>query len=203
MDVCRLVPIRVRPASGGLTLIELLTAIAIIGVLVALMLPVINSAREAARRTTCANNLYQIGITLHTYHNVHASFPPSGIEWRPPGNTTNRQLAWSVFLLPYLEQQSVFELLGLSEACGSPINAEGAETELSVYRCPSSLHNDPGVDGCGRCDYGGIYGERINSPNNPPKGTMLYEKPVSIREFLDGTFQTIVVSEDTRWPNGQ
>jgi len=203
MGLSRLGSIRESAPQRGFTLVELLTTIAIIGVLIALMLPAVNFAREASRRTTCSNNLRQIGIALHSYHNVHDSFPPGGIEWRPLGNTTNRQLAWSAFLLPYLEQQNVFVSLDMNQPFDSPINAEGAAVPLSVYRCPSSQHMDLRVDGRGRCDYGGIYGERINSRNNPPKGTMLYERTVAVRQVYDGTSQTIIVSEDTSWPDGQ
>lgn len=187
----------------GFTLVELLVVIAIIGVLVGLLLPAVQSAREAARQTHCKNNLRQIGIALHLYHDVHETFPMGGIEWRPYDNTTKLQLAWSAFLLPYLEQQALYDRLDLSKAFDATENAAGAATILSVYLCPTSDREEGLVDGRGPCDYGGIYGERITSPNNPPKGLMIYDRAFRIAEITDGTSHTLIVAEDTRWSDGQ
>ena len=182
---------------------ELLVVIAIIGVLVALLLPAVQMAREAARRSQCSNNLRQVGIAMHLYHESHGVFPAGGVEWRPPGDTTKRQLAWSAFLLPHLEQQNLYDRLDLSKAFDAPENAEGAATILSVYICPTSPRGAKLVDGRGPSDYGGIYGERINSPNNPPKGTMLYDEAVRIDDIRDGTTNTLLIAEDSQWPDGQ
>jgi prepilin-type N-terminal cleavage/methylation domain-containing protein/prepilin-type processing-associated H-X9-DG protein len=189
--------------TSAFTLIELLVVIAIIAVLVGLLIPAVQKVREAASRTACTNNLRQIGIALHAHHDSHGAFPPGGIEWRPPQNKTKRQLAWSVFLLPYLEQEALFRKLDLSTPFDSPENAGAAATVLPVYLCPSSRRTATLVQGRGACDYGGIYGERITGPNNPPKGTMLYDQPIRIRMISDGTSQTLIVSEDGDWPDGQ
>ena len=89
----------------GFTLIELLVVIAIIAILVALLLPAVQQAREAARRASCKNNLKQIGIALHNYHDVHRSFPFGG---RSP--TRNAGTSWRFGLLPFLEQNAIFDL---------------------------------------------------------------------------------------------
>src|SRR5262245_18858252 len=102
-----------RSEGEGFTLIELLVVIAIIGALIALLLPAVQAAREAARRITCAANLRQVGIALHGYHDAMATFPPGGWEWRPPGNRVRRQLAWSALILPYLEQKPLYDALNL------------------------------------------------------------------------------------------
>ncbi|RUL87303.1 DUF1559 domain-containing protein [Tautonia sociabilis] len=194
---------RRRPSRAvGFTLIELLVVIAIIGVLVALLLPAVQSAREAARRSRCLNNLRQMGIALHGYHDSARSFPPGG--WlRRPGEPTMRWLAWSALLLPNLEQSALYNGLNLAVPFNHHANTTAAATVLEVYLCPSSRREDDRVDGRGACDYGGMYGERITSPNNPPKGAMLYDRAFPIAAIRDGTSQTIFIAEDSAWGDGQ
>ncbi len=193
-------PLRLR---AGFTLVELLVVIAIIGVLVALLLPAVQAARNAARRTSCGNNLRQIAIALQAYHDVHESFPPGGIEPRLIAGPSGRQLAWSAFLLPYMEQQSLYDQIDLTKAFDSSENAAAAATVVETYLCPSVSRQSRQVDGRAACDYGGIYGERINSPNSPPKGTMLYDRTVADRDIRDGASHTLIVSEDSQWKDGQ
>jgi prepilin-type N-terminal cleavage/methylation domain-containing protein len=185
------------------TLIELLVVVGIIGVLVAMMLPAILASREASRRTVCANNLRQIGIGLSAYHVAHRQFPVGCVEWRPPSDPTKRQLAWSAYLLPFLEVAALAARLDLSLPFDSPQNAPAAATVLPVYLCPSSPRVSPVVEGRGACDYGGIYGERITSPNDPPKGTMLIDAVVTLRRVRDGAAKTLIVAEDSRFSDGQ
>jgi prepilin-type N-terminal cleavage/methylation domain-containing protein/prepilin-type processing-associated H-X9-DG protein len=189
--------------SFGFSLVELLVVIAIIGVLGALLLPAVQKAREAANRAKCANNLEQIGTALHSYHHTYNTFPPGGIEWRPPGNHTNRQLAWSLFILPYLEQEPLYKKLDLSTPFDSPQNAEGAATVLPIYLCPSKNRNDYRFDGRGLIDYGGIFGQALFGNNSPPNGTLLFDKPIRISMITDGTSHTVMVSEDTQRNDGQ
>jgi prepilin-type processing-associated H-X9-DG protein len=170
---------------------------------VGLLLPAVQRVREAASATRCKNNLHQIGLALHAYLADRGTFPPGGIEWRPPGNTTNRQLAWSAFLLPYLEQESLYRQLDLSTPFDSPQNAPAAATVLSVYMCPSARRDSPLIDGRGACDYGGIFGERITSPNQPPKGAMIYDVAFRVADIADGTSTTLMIGEDTHFPDMQ
>src|SRR5690606_16630525 len=113
--------------------------------------------------------------------------PVGCVEWRPPDGTTERQLAWSAYLLPYLEQQPLYDRLDLSQAFDAPHNAEPAATVLPVYLCPSSKVETTRIEGRGRTDYGGMYGERITDSNDlpvkfvngqpvkQPEGTMLFD----------------------------
>jgi prepilin-type N-terminal cleavage/methylation domain-containing protein/prepilin-type processing-associated H-X9-DG protein len=189
--------------AAAFSLIELLVVVAIIGVLLALLLPAVQKAREAASRTVCTNNLKQIGIALHAYHNVHHTFPPGGIEWRPPRNLTNRQLAWCVFLLPYLEQDTVYKKLNLAKPFDHSENAAGAAAVLPVFLCPSKPRTEYRVEGRGACDYGGIFGQALTGPNNPHNGTMLFDKPVRLAQITDGPSHTLMASEDTQRDDGE
>jgi prepilin-type N-terminal cleavage/methylation domain-containing protein len=119
---------------GAFTLVELLVVIAIIGILVALLLPAVQAARESARRTSCRNNLKQLGLALHNYHDVIKKFP---FGW------DQRGALWSAMLLPYIEQQTVYDTLIFQEsgpgnwnAAGSP-NTAACGVPFEFYRCPS------------------------------------------------------------------
>jgi prepilin-type N-terminal cleavage/methylation domain-containing protein len=191
-----------RAPRRAFTLVELLVVIAIIGILIALLLPAVQAAREAARRASCLNNLHQIGVGLHNYHDAHRCFPPGGIEPRPMW-PAGRQFAWSAFILPFVEQKPVHDEIDFCLAFDAPENAEAAGHVLSMYICPTVPRDSKLVDGRGACDYGGIYGERITSPNNPPKGTMLYNRAIRVAEIRDGTSNTLIVSEDGGWHDGQ
>nr|WP_261344059.1 DUF1559 domain-containing protein [Roseimaritima sediminicola] len=190
-----------RPAKA-FTLVELLVTIGIIGVLVGLLLPAVQAVREAARRMQCQNNLHQVGIALHHYHDVHSTLPAGGIQPRPFW-PDGKQLAWSAFLLPYLEQETVHEEIDFNYAFDHPVNESIAATPLSVYMCPSTPRSEPLNRGLGATDYGGIYGERIVSRNDPPSGVMIYDEAMRFRDITDGLSGTLAVSEDAGFPDGQ
>ena len=188
----------------GFTLVELLVVIAIVGMLVSILVPAVQASRESGRRTVCKNNLRQIGIALQSHHQSKGSFPIGGLEVRHRSfDVAKRQLAWSAFLLPYLEQQALFDELDLNTPYDSSANAQAAAAVLPIYICPTSVVGNRLVQDRGPCQYGGIYGERITSPNDPPKGTMLYEVPIAAEHIKDGLSNTLIVAEDTRFPDGQ
>lgn len=127
-----------RPNRGGFTLIELLVVIAIIAILVALLLPAVQQAREAARRSTCKNQLKQIGIGLHNYHDVHDTLPPGGMSG---GN----ELSWLVMILPSIDYTTLYDTVNFDRHAvgGGTVGYPAYDTVLgnqriSVFLCPSS-----------------------------------------------------------------
>ncbi|EMI57482.1 protein containing DUF1559 [Rhodopirellula sallentina SM41] len=187
---------------AAFTLVELLVVIAIIGVLVALLLPAVQAAREAMRRASCQNNLHQVGLALHNYHSAFNNFPPGAIEVRPEVSG-GKQFAWSAFVLPYMEQSALAEQIDFNLPFDDPANAEAAGEVVPAYVCPSTPRSEPRIDEMGVTDYGGIFGERIVSTNNPPRGMMIHDRALGFRDMLDGSSHTIVVAEDAEFPDGQ
>jgi len=210
-----------RSRQVGFTLVELLVVIAIIGVLIALMLPAVQAAREAARRTQCKNNFRQIGLALLLHHDAKGDLPVGCIDKRKSKNPNGKQLSWLAATLPYLEQESLWEQLDFNFAYDSPINAKAASTPLPVYLCPSTARTTIDRQGpltvplagsgfaLAVADYGGNFGTTKVLPVT--NGVLFYDIPISLREITDGTSHTIAVSEDSgrggewhgEWINGE
>lgn len=131
-----------RRAKPGFTLVELLVVIAIIGILIALLLPAVQAAREAARRSQCTNNLKQIGLGLHNHHDTYGKLPPSYENFHPV-NTGDIKWGWGTYILPFIEQQNLYDQLEPNNQAGLTPNANnGLQEILETYRCPS----DPGPE---------------------------------------------------------
>lgn len=136
-------PIESDMRKQGFTLVELLVVIAIIGILVALLLPAVQSARESARRLQCKNNFKQTALALHSYHTNNDSFPPSvqSLPGEDPGRTTNFQPNWVILILPYIEQQNLFDAFDFSKNISAPENREPRGVKLPFMLCPSDQPN--------------------------------------------------------------
>ena len=189
----------------GISLVELLVVVAVIAALVALLLPAVQGAREAARRTVCLNHLRNVGCALHGHLLVRRRFPVGCLEWRAGWNPgAARCLAWSAAILPWLEQQPLFEQIDFTRSFDDPVNGAAAGSVVSVYLCPSADRGG-GPARLARIDYGGLCGERIASPNNPEKGVLINDRGFAEREISDGLSKTIFVGECSRgpWPDGQ
>ena len=191
-----------NPQKSAFTMVELLVVIAIIGVMISLLLPGIQSAREAARRTQCENNLKQYGLALHQYHMVNHAFPI--------GNVLNKWWGFQSRLLPYLEAQSIFQFVNYTypgdcfEACNAlpPVQDPGNQVQ-PVDMCPDDplaglIWYDPtyhaGHHGC--TDYLGVMGTTETAND----GILLYGPlpngpPISISKITDGTSHTIIMGE--------
>lgn len=135
----------------GFTLVELLVVIAIIGVLIALLLPAVQQAREAARRMSCTNNLKQLGLAVHNYHDTFQSFPTGAIGYKNVGgNQDTNYSAWTLHLLPFLELNNLYNALEpgrirLDEAAtvGSAVNGASGRVLIDMMRQPISALNCP------------------------------------------------------------
>ena len=201
----------------GFTLIELLVVIAIIGMLVSLLLPAVQQARAAARRTQCTNNLKQHGIAFHNYHEVHQTFPASYFADtnHPARDTTTYDgpngFAWGAALLPYLDQGALAGKLRTDLPCWAPANADAVKTDLPVFRCPA----DSGPGGpfavknsanttlatFGRSSYAANVGQEepwgltVADYSSVADGPLFRNSRVRAADVTDGLSQTVFIGE--------
>jgi len=183
----------------GFTLVELLVVISIIGILVALLLPAVQAAREAARRMQCGNNLHQMAIATQNYHDTFRVFPS--------GFILPNQVLWSGLLLPQLEQNTIYDSLDFSATWSSGANAAACSTLLSVFRCPSApVAEHTSVQGIADrvpCTYlASATGLMLNESGPPPiaggldlDGMFFLNSRVKLRDVLDGTSSTVAIGE--------
>jgi prepilin-type N-terminal cleavage/methylation domain-containing protein len=124
------------------TLVELLVVIAIIGILIGLLLPAINSAREAGRRAQCENNLHQLGFSTLAYTEEHGAFPP-GCTWvgNDPSNPANGKDNWVIMILPHTEYNGLYKLINHNKPMSDPSNASARATVIPTMLCPSDQYN--------------------------------------------------------------
>ncbi len=204
-------------ARRGFTLVELLVVIAIIGILIALLLPAVQSAREAARRVQCNNNLKQLALGCLTYHDLRKMFPPACNY--PPGDdpetSTNYGVNWVIAILPLIEEENLYTQFNLKAPISDPSNRTPRGTQVSTMLCPTDVgadvpFNRPGEgDNWARGNYGanGSLGflsndfRQANGPTSPywqsnwTRGVMGGETAVNIKQITDGTTFTIMLAE--------
>ena len=202
---------------NAFTLVELLVVIAIIGILVALLLPAVQSAREAARRSQCQNNFHQIGVALHNYHSTHGEFPEGQINELTP--TYYHSPGWGAKLLPYMEQTNAFD--GFADgASGNIIDAGMREVGgllVDAFLCPSDPSDTTWVevssgynvgpgpnDDCRRSNMAGVAGAflwiedgTISKCRKNARGMLINKRALKVKDCTDGTTNTLIVGEVT------
>ncbi|QDU63940.1 Type II secretion system protein G precursor [Planctomycetes bacterium Pan216] len=192
-----------RPSLRGFTLVELLVVIAIIGVLVSLLLPAIQQAREAARRTQCISNLRQIGNALHNYLDANGFFPPSAAF--NTGSSITGNSSWSIHgrLLPYLEGASAYDRVQLDVDWGTQLASGVPTLRIPTYLCPSEVHDQMRLDSSGQPrvypqTYGFNFGTwMVWNPTNGQggDGAFFVNSSLNVGSFTDGTSSTLAATE--------
>jgi prepilin-type N-terminal cleavage/methylation domain-containing protein/prepilin-type processing-associated H-X9-DG protein len=207
---------RGRAHPPGFTLIELLVVIAIIAVLIALLLPAVQAAREAARRAHCVNNLKQIGIAMHNYHQTNDCYPANGFPIRNSSGAlvNNQYLSQHAWMLLYLEQAPLYNAANWSIACyndpvGSFMNSTLTTTRLSAFLCPSSpvpvwTYSDNFLTAVspGNNYFASVGSSLANGAQQagPPNGPFWFNgAALGVRDIPDGTSNTIAFGE---WRTG-
>ncbi len=177
----------------GFTLIELLVVIAIIAILIALLLPAVQQAREAARRSTCKNQMKQLGLALHNYHDTFNTFPPGG--W-----SGGNQLSYTTQILPYIDQAPLYGTINFSTPGDSSFDAIAAR-KLVVMLCPSSNKEmENGSATLFAQHYLGVQGTvsttaTLGNTLTANNGMMFSNSKVNFRDVTDGTSNTFQLGE--------
>lgn len=191
-----------KSRASGFTLVELLVVIAIIGVLIALLLPAVQQARESARRMQCTNNLKQLGLALHNYHDTYKIFPPGYIR--------NSGWSWGAMILPQVEQVNLYNRLNTKKVNVSNATAlTGSKTRLDMFRCPSDvspdLNNNRKISVNGSqyeiatSSYVAVQGNIDPLPKKNPgskgNGMFYWNSKIRMADVTDGTSNTFMVGE--------
>ncbi len=180
-----------RCSRRAFTIIEVLVVISIIAVLVALLLPAVQQAREAAYRVKCSNNLMQLGLALRTYETAHGSLPPGSVDVNGPVANDGKgyQFGWIVQILPHLEQASLFAYFDFSVSVYDPRNAKFAmDVKLPVLICPSKNQQLPG-------DYAGCHHD-VEAPIDVDNhGVLFLNSHIRHEDIPDGASHTLFIGE--------
>jgi len=202
----------------GFTLVELLVVIAIIGTLVALLLPAIQAARESARKSSCRNNLHQIGVAMHNYESAYGKLPP-GYKYAagPQGNALG--YSWTAMLLPFMELQSLYDAFDFKLPIYDPENATVREEHIESLLCPTDDVSPTGfvemgderyamacyVANFGAPDLDEDQEQRNPAPTDPfqrpgPWGPFYRNSKTKLKDITDGLSQTLMVGERQNGP---
>ena len=193
----------------GFTLIELLAVIAIIGLMIALLLPAVQSSRESARRAQCINNLKQLGLAMHAYEDAHKVLPPGYVsDSNAMGDDTGPGWGWAAMILPQAEQTPLFNAVNFAVAIEQPANLTARLPMIGVFLCPSDrvapswpavqIDTQSGATIREICriapsNYVGVFG--VGEPGVDGEGLFFRNSAIGSRDIRDGTSQTLAVGE--------
>jgi prepilin-type N-terminal cleavage/methylation domain-containing protein/prepilin-type processing-associated H-X9-DG protein len=202
-------PHRIR---RGMTLVEVTAVVFVVAILASLIVPSLQAARSSARRNQCLNNLRQIGLGLHNYHDTHKCFPPGWVNYTPDAGDRPR-LGWQTLFLPFVEYAPIYEKLYPDMVAREVRKSAIVETEISLFRCPSDSTEPLNSlrDGFGTSNYSGNFGSQApprwlpggmtpNWPGEPPtpkvaNGIFFYNSNIRMRHCTDGTSYILFVGE--------
>jgi prepilin-type N-terminal cleavage/methylation domain-containing protein/prepilin-type processing-associated H-X9-DG protein len=197
----------------GFTLIELLVVIAIIAVLIALLLPAVQAAREAARRAQCVNNLKQIGLGLHNYHQTNDTFPPGACSQQGNGCCSWQSTSCLAMMLPFLEANGIYNSINFQmNSCGNPTNTLNQDTnytprasQINSFLCPSdgNAKNTDGTNGRLNSYMGSMGTTAQNGYNQTSTGVFAFNTCYGIRDITDGSSNTVAFGEKLVGTPGQ
>lgn len=188
--------------SRGFTLIELLVVIAIIAILVALLLPAVQQAREAARRVSCKNNLKQLGLGLHNYHDTHGCYPP-GYIYKPGASGNQLGFGWVTMILPMIDQANLYNEFDLEEPIFDPVNLVPREKQIAGLLCPSDPVSENGYVEMGSTPeryamgcYVACFGPPdLDATQEKREGMFSRNSSTRARDVTDGLSNTLCVGE--------
>jgi len=185
---------------GGFTLIELLVVIAIISVLIALLLPAVQSAREAARRSQCVNNLMQIGIAVQSYESAHEALPPGVVSQTGPvlDQPKGYGFGWITQILPYFEQKNVYNHFNLRVSLYEPENLTTRTSLVASFLCPSDSGPSRDNNRIAMTSYAGVHHD-VEAPIAADNhGVFFLNSAVRYEDVTDGSSNTLFVGEKMR-----
>ena len=193
------------PCAAAFTLIEVLVVIIIVGMLVILLLPAIQSARECARRYQCAQHLQQLITAVHNYELAYGIYPPGTLESKGPiqNHAFGYHHNWIVQLLPYFEQQNAAALIDRSVGVYHRNNAEARDLECDVLVCPSQP-----ISGWGYSSYAAVYHDNEAPIDKDNQGVFFLNSQITFDDLTDGAAQTLFIGEkiveqgDLGWMSG-
>ena len=172
------------------TMVELLVVVGIIGVLIALLLPAVQSAREVARRVQCTNNLHQLGVALENYASAHRVYPPGVVDFQGPisGVPAGYRFGWAAQILPFMELKNVYNRLNFTLGVYADGNVTATEMRISTFLCPSSSIS-------AGTNYAGCHNDVEKMIDVDDHGVFFLNSRIARRDLVDGPASTIFLGE--------